>query len=79
MRRRKALIRLKLHVRELSERRGISRTKLSRLADVNYATINGLWQDETSEQGVMLITLIKVARVLKVDVNDLYDVIDDEL
>jgi DNA-binding Xre family transcriptional regulator len=75
---RKTVIRLRLHVREIAERQGISRTKLSRLADVNYATINGLWEDEASEKGIMLVTLIKVAKVLKVNVDDLYDVIEEE-
>jgi hypothetical protein len=62
----------------LAEKQGISRTKLSRLADVNYATINDLWRDEAGDKGVMLVTLIKVAKVLHVKVEQLYTVIEDE-
>jgi DNA-binding Xre family transcriptional regulator len=70
------LMRLHLHIKELAEARGISRTKLSRLADVNYATINSLWTDETRD--VLVGTLEKIAKVLKVPVSDLYTLVDDE-
>jgi DNA-binding Xre family transcriptional regulator len=72
--RQKLLIKVKLHVRQLSEERGISRTKLSRQADITYNTVNSLWQDEAHD--VMLATLIKVSRVLHVDVSELYTVMD---
>ncbi len=70
------LMRLKLHIREIATRQGITRTKLSRLADLNYATINSLWGDETSS--VNLVTLEKIAKVLKVKVTELYTRIEDE-
>jgi DNA-binding Xre family transcriptional regulator len=49
---------------------------LSRLADLNYATINALWGDEISS--VNLVTLEKIARVLKVRVSDLYTRIEED-
>jgi DNA-binding Xre family transcriptional regulator len=70
------LMRLHLHIKELAEARGISRTKLSRLADINYATINSLWTDETRD--VLVGTLEKIAKVLKVQVSDLYTPVEDE-
>jgi DNA-binding Xre family transcriptional regulator len=63
---------IRLHVRTIAESKGITRTKLSRLSDVNYNTINALWQDEAHD--VMLLTLIKVASALRVDVSELYTV-----
>ena len=67
---------IRLHVRTIAESKGITRTKLSRISDVNYNTINALWQDQTHD--VMLLTLIKVAHALKVDVSELYTVTIDE-
>jgi hypothetical protein len=46
------------------------------MSDVNYNTINALWQDEAHD--VMLLTLIKVAHALQVNVSDLYTVTIDE-
>lgn len=63
---------IRLHVRTIAESKGITRTKLSRMSDVNYNTINALWQDQAHD--VMLLTLIKVADALQVDVSDLYTV-----
>ncbi len=66
----------RLRIKEIAEARGISRTKLSRLADINYATINSLWTDETRD--VLVGTLEKIARVLKVPVTDLYTPVENE-
>jgi DNA-binding Xre family transcriptional regulator len=70
------LMRLQLHIREIATKQGVTRTKLSRLADLNYATINALWGDEISS--VNLVTLEKIARVLKVRVSDLYTRIEED-
>lgn len=69
---RKRMYTVRLHVRTIAESKGITRTKLSRLSDVNYNTINALWQDVAHD--VMLMTLIKVAYALHVQVNELYTV-----
>lgn len=72
--RRKRMIRLR--VRELAEARKITRTQLSRRAEVNYDTINGIWQNP--QRAVSLAVLVRIARVLDVAVTDLYEDIPDE-
>ena len=67
---------INLHVRTIAESKGITRTKLSCMSDVNYNTINALWQDQAHD--VMLLTLIKVAHALHVEVSDLYFVTINE-
>lgn len=69
-------MRIRLHVREIAEQRGITRTKLSHRAELNYGTVKELWSDEV--KNVQLATLIKVAKVLGVEVSDLYTPIDDD-
>jgi DNA-binding Xre family transcriptional regulator len=69
-------MRVQLNVRQIAEAKGYTRTKLSRAADVNYATINAIWNDETHP--VMLETLLKIAYVLRVDVHELYVVLQDD-
>jgi DNA-binding Xre family transcriptional regulator len=76
LRKRKRVLKIKLHVRELCESRGITRTQLSRRADMTYNTVNALWQPEAKD--IMLMTLVKVARVLHVSVDTLYTVIDED-
>ena len=63
---------IKLNIRAIAESKGITRTKLSRIADLNYQTVNALWQEQASD--VMLVTLAKVAHALNVDVSDLYSI-----
>ena len=70
----KLLVRLK--VREIADARGISRARLSRLADLNYETILGIWKDEYRD--VSFIVMLKIARALKVDIHDLYEVVQDD-
>ncbi len=36
---------LRLRVREVAQEKGISMSKLSRIADVNYKTIQTIWRD----------------------------------
>ena len=69
------LMRLRLHIREIATQKGFTRTKISRLADLNYATVNALWTDEVRD--VQVVTLEKIARVLQVKVSDLYTPVDD--
>jgi DNA-binding Xre family transcriptional regulator len=67
---------IRLHVRAIAESKGITRTKLSRISDTNYNTINALWQEQAHD--VMLLTLIKIAHALNVEVSELYTVTIDE-
>ncbi len=72
----KILIRVRLHIREIAERRNISRSKLSHMADLNYNTIRDLWKDEVKD--VQVTTLAKIAKALKVPITDLFTAVDDE-
>lgn len=73
--RRRKLARVSLKVKQVAESKGITRTKLSRLADVNYNSINLYWQDK--QHDVSLLTLWKIAQVLHVDVQELFAVVDE--
>jgi len=62
---------VRLKVKEIAEAKGISRTRLSRLADTNYKTINAVWLDPYKE--VTTTTLERIARALGVKVAELFD------
>lgn len=66
----------RLRVRQIAESQGISRTKLSHLTEMQYETINGIWHD--TQRDISLTTMLKLARALGVEVNDLYEVLPDE-
>lgn len=67
---------VRLRVRAIAERQGITRSKLARLADVQYNTINAIFSNDTRD--ISLSTLVKIARALKVPVESLYEVFPDE-
>src|SRR5260370_31487141 len=71
MRSRKKSMRVRLKVKQYAELQGMTKTRLSRLADLNYRTIDAMWTDEPVI--VTLNTLLKVAHVLNVSVNELYE------
>ena len=62
---------VRLRVRELAEERGISLTRLSRLADVNYKTVRAVWHDP--EQGINTKTLERIATALGVPMSELFE------
>jgi len=66
----------RLKVRQIAESKGISRTKLSHLTEMQYETINGIWHD--TQRDISLTTMLKLARALGVGVGDLYEVLPDE-
>ena len=66
----------RLLVRQIAESKGINRTRLMRLAEVQYETINGIWHND--KRDVSLSTLIKLSRALHVDVSKLYELVDDQ-
>jgi len=49
---------------------------LSRKADVDFKTVQRLFRDLARD--ISVSTLVKIARALKVDVNDLLEVIPEE-
>ncbi len=71
------LVIVRLKVRQIAESQGINRATLARKADLNYETVHRMWQDEP-QRDVSIITLEKIARVLKCNVADLYEIIPDD-
>lgn len=66
---------LRLRVREVAQEKGISMSKLSRIADVNYKTIQTIWRDPY--HGLNTKTLERLAQALDVPSADLLeDVLD---
>jgi len=61
----------RLKIRELAEARGISMGKLSRMADVDRTTVKRLYDDPRYSPN--LDTLWRVAKALKVTLNDLVE------
>ena len=67
---------IKLKVREIVDARRINMAKLSRMADVNYNTIRAIYDNPNRD--VAVTTLEKIAKALKVEVTDLYEIIPDD-
>ncbi len=67
---------IRLRIREIAETRGINMSKLSRMSDVNYNTIRGIWDDPNRD--IAVTTLEKIAKALRVDVSDLYEIVPDD-
>jgi len=67
---------IRLRVKEVAESKGISRTRLSRLADTNYKTINAIFKNPYKE--VTTTTLERLAKALGVSVVELIEELSDE-
>ena len=67
---------IRLKIREIAESRKINMSKLSRMADVNYNTIRGIWDNPNRD--IAVTTLEKIAKALAVNVSDLYEIVPDE-
>ncbi len=60
---------LRHRIREVAEAKGFTRTKLSRRADINYRTVDAVWNDPYH---IMTTdTLYRIAKALKVPIGDL--------
>jgi len=70
------IMRYRLKVKEIAESKGITQTKLSRLSEMQYDTIHGLWTND--KRDVSLSTLLKLSKALKCDVTDLYELLPDD-
>jgi len=66
---------VRLKIREIAEQKKISMSKLSRTADVNYKTIQGIWRDPF--QGVNTKTLERIAKALGVATAELIEDVPD--
>jgi DNA-binding Xre family transcriptional regulator len=60
---------IRLKVREIAEQKHISMTRLSRIADVNYKTVQAIFHDPYRD--VAYSTLLKLSRALGVSINDI--------
>lgn len=69
------LLVIRLRVREIAEQKGMSRTKLSRLSDTNYKTVDIIWKNPYKEVGTT--TLERLAKALGVRVVDLIEETQD--
>ncbi len=67
----------RLRVRELAEQKGMTQSKLMRMADLNMKTIQGLYR-EPYRINVAYLTLEKVAQALGVRIDDLFEEVADE-
>lgn len=67
---------IRLKVKEIAESKRINMAKLSRMADLNYGTIRAMY--ENPNRDVAVTTLEKIAKALKVDVTDLYEILPDD-
>jgi len=67
---------LRLRVREVAQDKGISMSKLSRIADVNYKTIQTIWRDPY--HGLNTIPLNKIAQALGVPTSELIEDVPEE-
>lgn len=68
MGRHKNVIRLK--IREVAESKKINPSKLSRMADVHYNTLQAIWRNPY--HNIAMHTLERIAKALGVPVADLY-------
>ena len=63
---------IRLKVREIAEQKKLSMTRLSRIADVNYKTIQAIFHDPYRD--VAYSTLLKLSKALGVSINELAEV-----
>lgn len=66
---------IRLRVKEVAIEKGWTQTKLQRAADVHPRTMSGIWHDPYRD--VAHSTLVKIARVLGVDIADLTEEVPD--
>jgi DNA-binding Xre family transcriptional regulator len=67
---------IRLRVKEIATQKGISMTRLSRLADTNYKTIKAIFDNPYRE--VTTTTLNKLAKALGVSVADLIEEVPED-
>ncbi len=67
---------IRLRVKEVAQEKGIGMLRLSRLADVSYRTVQGVWRDPYRE--ISIKTLEKFAKALNVPSRDLIEDVSEE-
>ncbi len=66
---------VRLRVKEIATAKGWTQSKLQRAADVHPRTMSGIYND--AYRDVAYSTLLKIAKVLGVDVSELTEEIPD--
>jgi DNA-binding Xre family transcriptional regulator len=66
---------VRLRVKEIAEKKGMSMGKLSRVADISYKTVKRIYDDP--HYSPTLITLGRLAKALGVPTTDLIEDIPD--
>ncbi len=67
---------LRLRVKEVAESKGWNMSRLSRATDISFTTIKRLWTKPYS--GANIDTLVKIAKVLNVQVTELIEEVPDD-
>ncbi len=67
----------RLRIRELAEQRGMTQSKLMRMADLNMKTVQGLYR-EPYRINVAYLTLEKIAKALDVTIGELFEEVEDK-
>jgi DNA-binding Xre family transcriptional regulator len=67
---------VRLRVKELAKERGISLSRLSRISDVSYKTVQAMWRNP--DQGFNTKTLERIAKALQVEMGDLFENVPDK-
>jgi DNA-binding XRE family transcriptional regulator len=70
-------VKIKLRIKDIAEKQGMTRAKLARSADLTYETVHEIWKNEYKD--VSISTLAKIARVLHVNISELYTIEDNQL
>jgi transcriptional regulator with XRE-family HTH domain len=61
---------IRLRIKEMLEKKGMSQARLSRLSDVSINTIQDLLKDPSRD--VKISTLDRIAKALDVEIEELY-------
>jgi len=67
---------IRLRVKEIATAKGWTQTKLQRAADVHPSTMQGIYNDPYRD--VAYSTLVKIAKVLGVDISELTEEVPNE-
>lgn len=66
---------IRLRVKELAEEQGLNMTKLSNKSDISFNTIKAIFRDPYKV--ISTVHLVKLARALEVEIQDLIVIEDD--
>jgi DNA-binding Xre family transcriptional regulator len=67
---------IRLRLKEVLQEKKVNQSKLSRLSDVSLNTIQAMCRNPYHDPA--LSTLGRIAKALKVDIGELYEVVPDE-